>query len=47
VVPIDVLRQHQEWEKREINRMVDERMASLEPGVPLEDVARENLERGE
>ena len=47
VVSIDVLRKYQEWEAREINRIIDERMASPEPGVPLEDVMRETLERGE
>lgn len=28
VVSIEVLRKYQEWEEREINRLIDERMAS-------------------
>ncbi|WP_030216216.1 type II toxin-antitoxin system Phd/YefM family antitoxin [Streptomyces sp. NRRL WC-3626] len=47
VVSIEVLRRYQEWEEREINRIIDERMASPSAGVPIEDVMRETLERGE
>ena len=47
VVPIDVLRRYQEWEEREINRVVDERMASRAASVPMEDVIQETLARGE
>ena len=47
VVPIEVLRRYQEWEEREINRIIEERMASRAPGVPMEEVMRETLARGE
>jgi prevent-host-death family protein len=47
VVSIDVLRKYQEWEEREINRIIDERMASPAVGVPIEDVMRETLTRSE
>jgi prevent-host-death family protein len=47
VVPIDVLRRYQEWEEREINRIVDERMSSRAAAVPMEDVIQETLARGE
>jgi len=47
VVPIDVLRRYQEWEEREINRIVDERMTSRSTGIPLEDVIQETLARDE
>lgn len=47
VVSIGVLRKYQEWEEREINRIIDERMADPAPGVPIEDVMRETLARGE
>jgi prevent-host-death family protein len=47
VVSIDVLRQYQEWEEREINRIVDERMARRSVGIPLEDVIQETLARSE
>ncbi|MGP4112133.1 type II toxin-antitoxin system Phd/YefM family antitoxin [Streptomyces sp. 4N509B] len=47
VVSIEVLRRYQEWEEREINRIVDERMANRSAGIPLEDVLRETLERSE
>jgi hypothetical protein len=41
VVSIEVLRKYQEWEEPEINRIIDERMASPAAGVPIEDVMRE------
>ncbi|MFE5580765.1 type II toxin-antitoxin system prevent-host-death family antitoxin [Kitasatospora sp. NPDC056531] len=47
VVSIEVLREHQEREDREINRIIDERMANPSPGVPIEDVMRETLARSE
>ncbi|MFF9452820.1 type II toxin-antitoxin system Phd/YefM family antitoxin [Streptomyces flaveolus] len=47
VVSIDVLRKYQEWEEREINRIIDERMASPAVSVPIEDVMRETLARSE
>lgn len=47
VVSIDVLRKYLKWEEREINRIIDERMASSAPGVPIEDVMRETLARRE
>ena len=47
VVSIDVLRKYQQWEEREINRIIDERMASVAAGVPIEDVMKETLARSE
>lgn len=47
VVSIEVLRRYQEWEEREINRIIDERMANPAVGIPIEDVMRETLERGD
>jgi prevent-host-death family protein len=47
VVSIDILRKYLEWEEREINRIIDERMASSAPGIPIEDVMRETLARSE
>jgi len=47
VVSIDVLRKYQEWEERELNRIIDERMADRAGAVPLEDVIAETLARGE
>jgi hypothetical protein len=35
----------QAWEEREINRLVNERMADPAPGVPLAVVLRETLDR--
>ncbi|QES49960.1 prevent-host-death protein [Streptomyces venezuelae] len=40
-------RDDQEWEEREINRLIDERMANPAPGIPIEDIMRETLARGE
>lgn len=47
IVSIDTLRQFQRWEEQELNRVIDERMASGEPTVPLEDVIAETLARPE
>ena len=47
VVSIDVLRKYQEWEERELNRIIDERMADRSNRVPLEDVIAETLARGD
>lgn len=47
MVSIEVLRKYQEWEEREINRIIDERMANPAPGIPIEDVMRETLARSE
>lgn len=47
VVSIEVLRKYQEWEEREINRIIDERMANPAPGIPIEAIMRETLARGE
>lgn len=47
VVSIEVLRQFQQWEEDYINRIIDERMASDAPGIPLEEVMAETLERNE
>lgn len=47
VVPIEVLREYQDWEERKIDRIVDERMANPAADIPIEDVMRETLERAE
>ncbi|MBO4257268.1 type II toxin-antitoxin system Phd/YefM family antitoxin [Streptomyces griseorubiginosus] len=47
VVSIDVLRKYQQWDEREINRIIEERMANASPGIPIEDVMRETLARGD
>ena len=47
VVSIEVLRKYQEWEERELNRIIDERMADRSRRVPLEDVIAETLARSE
>ncbi|SCE11928.1 prevent-host-death family protein [Streptomyces sp. DvalAA-14] len=47
VVSIEVLRKYQEWEEREINRIIDERMANPAAGIPIEDIMRETLARNE
>ncbi|MEU6757173.1 type II toxin-antitoxin system prevent-host-death family antitoxin [Streptomyces sp. NPDC046685] len=47
VVSIEVRRTYMEWEEREINRIIDERMANPASGVPIEDIMRETLARGE
>ena len=42
-----MLRKYQEWEEREINRIIDERMTNPAPGIPIEDIMRETLARSE
>lgn len=45
VVSIDVLRRYEELDEQETLRIITERMASNEPGIPLEEVMRETLAR--
>ena len=47
VVPIEILRRYHEWEEREINRIIDERMSTRSAAIPLEDVIQETLARDE
>ena len=47
VVSIDLLRQFQEWEEEWVNRVVDERMVSAEPGIPLAEVLAETAARSQ
>lgn len=47
VVSIEVLRRYQEWEEREFNRIIDERIADRSGAIPLEDVIAETLARDE
>jgi prevent-host-death family protein len=47
VVSIEVLRKYQEWDERELNRIIDERMADRSGRIPLEDVIAETLARSE
>ncbi|RKS05778.1 prevent-host-death family protein [Nocardiopsis sp. Huas11] len=47
VVPIELLRRYQQLEEQEILRMVHERMASPEPGIPMADVMAEILAESE
>ncbi len=45
VVSIDVLRRYEELDEQETLRVITDRMASTEPGIPLEEVMRETLAR--
>lgn len=47
VVPIDMLRKFQQYEEQAIIRMVQDRMANPAPGVSLEDVMAETIDRTE
>jgi prevent-host-death family protein len=47
VVPIEMLERYLGWEERELNRIIDERMAERSAAVPLEDVIAETLARGD
>lgn len=45
VVSVGVLRRYQVLEEAELNRIIDERMADPEPGIPMEHVMAETLAR--
>lgn len=47
VVPIDLLRRYQRFEEQEVLHMVRERMDNPEPGIPMEQVMAEIMERAE
>lgn len=47
VVPIELVHEWRRWEEERVVAMLDERMASTEPGVPMEEVIAETLERPE
>jgi len=45
VVSIEVLRRYEELDEQETLRIITDRMASTEPGIPIEEVMRETLAR--
>ena len=45
IVSVELLERFEELEERELNRIIDERMADPAPGIPLEEVLRETLAR--
>jgi len=47
VVPIELVREWRRWEEERVVAMLDERMASAGPGVPIEEVIAETLARPE
>ena len=46
VVPIEMLRHDKRLEEQEILALVEERMSSKAPGIPMEDVMAEVLAEG-
>lgn len=47
VVPIELVREWRRWEEERVLRIVDERRAAAQPGIPMEDVIAETLARPE
>lgn len=47
VVPIELVREWRRWEEERVVAILDERMRSKEPAVPMEDVIAETLARPE
>jgi prevent-host-death family protein len=47
VVPIELVREHRAWEEERVLRIVEERRAAAQPGIPIEDVIDETLARPE
>lgn len=47
VVPIELVHEWRKWEEERVVALLDERMSSNIPGVPIEDVIAETLARPE
>lgn len=47
VVPIELVHEWRRWEEERVVAMLDERMSSAEPGVPIEEVIAETVARPE
>jgi len=47
VVPIEMVREYRAWEEERVLRIIDERRAAAQPGIPMEDVMAETLARPE
>lgn len=47
VVPIELVHEWRRWEEERVVAMLDARMSSTEPGVPIEEVIAETLARPE
>lgn len=47
VVPIEMVREYREWEEARVLRIVDERRAAAQPGVSMDQVMADILERDE
>ena len=47
VVPIEMVREYREWEEERVLRIINERRAAAQPGVPMEQIMNEVLESDE
>lgn len=47
VVPIQMVREYREWEEERVLRIINERRAAAQSGVPMEQVMSEVLESDE
>ena len=47
IVPIEMVREYREWEEERVLRIINERRASAQPGIPMEQIMNEVLESDE
>src|SRR5262249_27285421 len=47
IVPIEMVREYREWEEERVLRIINERRASAQPGIPMNQIMNEVLESDE
>jgi len=47
IVPIEMVREYREWEEERVLRIINERRASAQPGIPMDQIMNEVLESDE
>jgi prevent-host-death family protein len=47
IVPIEMVREYREWEEERVLRIINERRASAQSGIPMEQIMNEVLESDE
>lgn len=44
VVPIEMVREYRQWEEEQVLRVIEQRRADTQPGIPMEDVMADVLD---
>jgi prevent-host-death family protein len=47
IVPIEMVREYREWEEERVLRIINERRAAAQPGIPMDQIMNEVLESDE